>query len=98
MKAVGHFTVQPFAENGRRDNATCIHVEAMGPIQAAELALGETLAVHGTPDCARAMVWKLNDDYSPVSVTLYRSAMTPDEPMAISPSRREAGQTSNRPA
>lgn len=62
------------AQDGHPDKGTCIHVNAEGPIRAAEIALGETLCVHGRPELARAKVWHLSDDFSPVSVTLFRPA------------------------
>lgn len=72
--SAARYSVQPMAEDGHPDKATCIHVDAEGPIRAAEIALGETLCVHGRPEQARAKVWHLSDDFAPVSVTLFRPA------------------------
>jgi hypothetical protein len=66
-----HFTVQPIEAGSEKAKSTCIHVDAQGPVQAAQIALGETLSLHGSPGCARAVVWRLGEDYSPVSITLY---------------------------
>lgn len=72
MKTLEHFSVQ--AVTDASDIKTeCIHVEAFGPVQAAELALGETLSTHGDPQSVRATVWKLGDDFSPISIRLYRA-------------------------
>ena len=68
------YSVQPVAQDGQPDKSICIHVDAEGPVRAAEIALGETLCVHGSPENARAKVWHLSDDFSPVSVTLFRPA------------------------
>lgn len=75
MKTLDHFSVQPVAEMDNRQGP-CIHVEALGPIQAAELVLGETLANHGDPGRIRAIVWRLGDDFSPISIKLYRPCET----------------------
>jgi hypothetical protein len=74
LTSLEHFTVQPVAENGDADKGNCIHVDAQSPVQAAEIALGETLAIHGKPHAARAVVWKLGEDYSPICVKLYRAS------------------------
>jgi hypothetical protein len=66
-----HFTVQPLETDTHKTKPACIHVDAQGPLQAAQIALGEKLCLHGSPGHARAVVWKLGEDYSPVSVTLY---------------------------
>lgn len=66
-----HFSVQPIADNGQPDKGTCIHVDAISPVHAAEIALGETLVVHSETHKPRAVVWRLGDDYAPISVTLY---------------------------
>jgi hypothetical protein len=68
-----HFSVQPCIAQGREIVlGECIHVEAMSPVQAAELALGESLSIQGEQNRARAKVWRLSDDYSPISTILYR--------------------------
>jgi len=64
-----HFSVQTVGNDA--ENHT-LHVEAQGPVQAAEIALGETLSVHGDAEQMRAIVWHLTDDFTPVRVTLYR--------------------------
>lgn len=73
MKTLDHFSVQPVDDMDNREGH-CIHVEAMGPVQAAELALGETLVNHGDPASIRAIVWRLGDDFMPISIKLYRSS------------------------
>jgi hypothetical protein len=72
MICLDHFSVQRVADDGEPDKTGCIHVDALSPVQAAEIALGETLVIHGDRKLARAVVWKLGDDYSPMSVMLYR--------------------------
>lgn len=53
------------------DKTVCIHVEARGPVQAAEIVLGESLVTQGKPGNVRAVVWKLAEDYTPVSLALF---------------------------
>lgn len=72
LSAASRYSVQPMTSEGQPDKSTCIHVDAEGPVRAAEIALGETLVIHGRPEQARAKVWHLADDFSPVSVTLFR--------------------------
>lgn len=72
--SAARYSVQPVTLDGQPNKGTCIHVDAEGPVRAAEIALGETLCVHGRPENARARVWHLSDDFSPVSVTLFRPA------------------------
>jgi hypothetical protein len=67
------FAVQLVAGRGGVDKSRCIHVDALSPVQAAEMALGETLVCHGAPDAARALVWRLGADYLPVSTRLFRA-------------------------
>lgn len=57
---------------GEPESEQRIYVDARGPAQAGQLALGETLSLHGEPDRVRCKVWRLGDDYSPHSVTLYK--------------------------
>lgn len=76
MKSLDNFSVQPVDPNGVPDKAICIHVEARSPVQAAEVALGETLVTQGPVARMRALVWKLADDYTPVSVALFVPART----------------------
>ena len=73
MPAREHFAVQPMAAPGVLDKSRCIQVDAAGPIQAAQIALGETLVCHGVPEAARAVVWRLGADYLPISTRLYRT-------------------------
>ena len=73
MPARENFAVQPMAAPGVPDKSRCIQVDAFGPVQAAQIALGETLVCHGTPETARALVWRLGADYLPVSTRLYRA-------------------------
>ena len=69
IPGLSHFSVQTVG--GAADGST-IHVEAQSPVQAAEIALGEILSVHGDAGQVRAIVWHLGDHFSPVSVRLYR--------------------------
>ena len=71
MTALKHYSVQPVAGNGLPEKASCIPVDAKSAVQAAEIALGETLVVRGENRKPRAVVWSLGDDYAPISVTLY---------------------------
>lgn len=73
VMALKHYSVQPVAENGLPETGACIAVDAKSPVQAAELALGETLVMRGEHRKPRAVVWSLGDDYAPISVTLYAS-------------------------
>ncbi len=70
MKSLDSFSVQPVSD-GLPDKNTCIHVEASGPVQAAELVLGGTYVTYGKPGNARALVWKLAEDFTPVSIPLF---------------------------
>jgi hypothetical protein len=70
----GAFGARPVAKNGDADKGNCIHGDAQSRIQAAEIALGETLAIHGNPHAARAVVWKFGEDYSPICVKLFRAS------------------------
>ncbi len=74
MTTAALFTVQPIEADTLKAKSTCIHVDAQSPIQAAQIALGETLCLHGSPRQARAVVWRLGEGYAPVSVTLYAQA------------------------
>lgn len=71
MKPLENFAVQPVDATGEPKRGTCVSVEARGPVHAAELALGEILGPHGAPSQMRALVWKLADDYTPVSIPLF---------------------------
>lgn len=71
MKSLDTFSVQPVSPDGVPDKTVCIHVEARGPVQAAELALGESLVAQGPVSSLRALVWRLAEDYTPVSVALF---------------------------
>jgi hypothetical protein len=51
----------------------CVHVEALSPLHAGEIALGQRLAANGPVEFTRARVWKLGDDFSPTSVMLYEA-------------------------
>jgi hypothetical protein len=75
VTAHSHYTVQKCTHhNGEIQTTECIHVDALSATDAAERALAETLIVHGQPDQVRAKVWKLDENYQPVSVLLYRPA------------------------
>ena len=69
------FSVQPIENGMLVAKSSCVHVEAMGPVQAAEQVVGETLSVTGAPEHARAVVWSLAEDFTPVAVTLYSQVM-----------------------
>lgn len=71
MKPLDNFSVQPVDANGVPDKAICIQVEARSPVQAAEIVLGETLAMQGPMTRLRALVWKLAEDYTPVRIALF---------------------------
>jgi hypothetical protein len=71
MKSLDNFSVQPVGVNGIPDKAICIPVQARGPVQAAEIVLGETLVTQGPMIRLRALVWKLAEDYTPVRITLF---------------------------
>ena len=66
------FSVQPckLAE-GELKAGECIHVQAASALQAAKLAIGETLALHGT--VVRARVWHLGRDYTPQRTDLFEN-------------------------
>ena len=66
-----NYSVQPIGAHGEPVKNICIHVEAKSPVHAAELVLGEALVTQGKPQQARAIVWRLGDDYQPVSTTLF---------------------------
>lgn len=71
MKPLDNFSVQPVDPNGVPNKTVCIHVEARGPVQAAEIVLGVSLVTQGKPGNVRAVVWKLAEDYTPVSLALF---------------------------
>lgn len=75
MSQLESFSVQKCAYDGD-DVLThgCVHVEALSPLHAGEIVLGEVLCIHGPIEKARARVWKLSADYSPVNVMLYQAA------------------------
>ena len=70
MKFLDNFSVQPVT-GGVPDKNTCLHVEANSPVQAAALVLGATYVTHGKPADTRALVWKLAEDFTPVSIALF---------------------------
>lgn len=70
MRSTDHFSVQLIDVLGN-ESMDCQHVEAMSPTHAAEIALGETLSLFGSPQLMRARVWRLKEDFTPVSVVLY---------------------------
>lgn len=65
------FRVQPIAD-ANEVNMDSVEVQALGPVHAAELVLGETLSPRGSANRFRAMVWRLDERYSPISVKLFR--------------------------
>jgi hypothetical protein len=72
MTQLDHFGVQKCEVSGREIIVgTCHDVDALSPVHAAELALGETLSLQGMLADARAKVWRLGEDYLPHSVLLY---------------------------
>jgi len=74
MQDAQHFTVQPCThQDGDLKVEGCIHVDALSPVDAAERVLKEPLTVCGSPQQLRAKVWRLADDFTPVSVLLYRA-------------------------
>ncbi|MGB3335823.1 MAG: hypothetical protein WBA73_01445 [Devosia sp.] len=70
MKSLDSFSVQ-LVTDGVPDKNTCFHVEANSPVQAAELVLGATYVTHGKPADMRALVWKLAEDFTPISIPLF---------------------------
>lgn len=76
MRSTDHFSVQLIDPLGD-ENMDCHHVEAMSPTHAAEIALGETLSLFGSPKLVRARVWRLTEDFTPVSVLLYSTDAIP---------------------
>lgn len=66
-----HFSVQAVGTDGRPVEGSCTAVDARSPIHAAELVLGTTLAAHGKMEHAKAMVWRMGEDFQPISTTLY---------------------------
>ncbi|HZY67585.1 MAG TPA: hypothetical protein VFE52_03315 [Devosia sp.] len=76
MVSTHNFTVEPVGDPG--DHVpTFIHVEAMSPVHAAEVALGESLQHFGSQDVLRAKVWTMGDNFTPTCCKLYRR---PEEP------------------
>lgn len=68
-----HFSVQACANQGSElVFSGCVHVEARSPVDAAERVLHEKLTLSGHPAHVRAKVWRLGEDYQPVSILLYR--------------------------
>ena len=82
MNRVAQFySVQPLLPDGSKDGGL-VHTDASTPQEAAEKALGRSLALHGrTP---RATVWVMVDPFTPTTVTLYQ----PDEEADMAPVRR----------
>ena len=72
MTQLDHFGVQKCVVSGRDIIVdVCRHVDALSPVHAAELALGESLSLQGHVADTRAKVWRLGEDYLPHSVLLY---------------------------
>ena len=67
-----HFGVQKCVVSGGEIVVdACRHVDALSPLHAAELALGESLSLQGNVADTRAKVWRLGEDYLPHSVLLH---------------------------
>ena len=80
MSSNGYFSVQRARPDGSFAEADCIFTPAASAMAAAEGVLREPLATHGRARQARARVWYLTDDFSPVSVVFYRqSPQTADD-------------------
>ena len=72
MTQLDHFGVQKCQVSGLEIVVgVCREVDALSPVQAGELALGETLSLQGMLADARAKVWRLGEDYLPHCVLLY---------------------------
>jgi len=72
-----HFSVQASSTDGGELVFTnCVHVQALSPVDAAERVLHEKLKLSGPPCQLRAKVWRLGEDYQPVSVLLYTPEAT----------------------
>jgi|GEM_PF-7100273 len=66
------FTVQPcLIEDGVPQFSECISIDALSAVDAAEKALRARLSLCGSPDRLRAKVWRLGDDFQPISTLLY---------------------------
>ena len=65
---------------GQVGSGELAHLEAAGPTQAAELALGEKLTTVGTDDRLRCRVWWLDEQFQTRSMPLY-----------VPPATRQAG-------
>ena len=67
-----HFSVQASStDRGELVFSSCVHVQALSPVDAAERVLHEKLKLSGHACQLRAKVWRLGEDYQPVSVLLY---------------------------
>jgi hypothetical protein len=74
MRQKSTFSVEPiYDEGGRQRSGELIHVDAEGPTQAAEKALGVPVSQSGTATQLRARVWWLDDQFRTVSMPVYDS-------------------------
>lgn len=69
MSKLEHFSVQILGEY--LSNAPhCVPGDAAGPVQAAQIAIGDVLSMQGNRRSARAIAWRLTDDFSQIGITL----------------------------
>jgi hypothetical protein len=72
MNGKALYTVEPYQANQHRSHTGAIvHVDANGPLEAGEQVLGERLAMTGSEERLRCRVWRLDEQYRPISVLLY---------------------------
>ena len=62
---------------GQSSSGELTHVDAAGPGQAAEIALGEKLVLAGQNDQLRCRVWWLDEQFQTRSMPLYLPEVPP---------------------
>ena len=66
------YTVEPYRPGQPEAHADqMFHVDADGPLEAAQRVLKEPLTTHGDAERLRCRVWRLDDEFRPISIMLF---------------------------
>ena len=72
MSEKAPYSVEPYrADQPEPHTGDIVHVDAEGPLEAAQQVLGEPLAMNGKAESLRCRVWRLDADFRPIAVMLY---------------------------